>query len=238
MKSIKSRIKFIAASILVVSAIQISNVGIGTVHAENVPNYIYEQSNVNVIRQKISTDFNKSWNINFNSEIDYNSISDAIQVNEVNNESLLGSVPVNISKGNMNSLNISPPPGGYKKGQLYQITVKKGTVRNVKGKSLLKDNIMRFSIEDINTFVSDVVVSPVLPEFKCITISDTTRADVKKYKIEGNDAIFDIGETSINMIQNKSLVKVEFYDSTGYSKLGSADLNVDKTMNHIVLNIK
>lgn len=210
----------------------------GTVHAAaNTTSYVNEDSNVKVIQQKVTMDLNKVWTISFNSEIDFNSVKDRVQVNEVNNNVLGSSVAVTVAANNIYSLKINPPSGGYRKGETYQITIKKGA-ESKDGKYLVKDNTMRFSIQGENTAIAKVDISPVLSMFKAITICDTTRQDIKKYKIEGNDKLFNVGETSLNVIDNKSSVQVYFYGNDGATQLGTTTLNVNSNSNGVPIQIQ
>lgn len=210
----------------------------GTVHAAaNSVGSVNEDSNVKVIQQKVTMDSSKAWNINFNSEIDINTVKDRIQVNEVNNNVLGSSVAVTVTPSNVYSVKINPPSGGYKKGQTYQITIRKGA-KSKDGKYLVKDNNMRFSIQGENTAMAKVEISPVLSMFKAITICDTTRKDIKKYKIEGNDKLFNIGETSLNVIDNKNSVQVYFYGDDGVNQLGKTSLSISDNSYDVSLQIQ
>lgn len=195
------------------------------------------QADERVITQKITTDTNKAWTVNFNSEIDFNSVKDSIQVNEVNNGQLGTIIPVTVFQRTKTSIIVTPPSGGYEKGQMYQITIKKGAKATTK-KGLYRNNVMKFSITGENTAIGKVEVSPVVKAFKLITINATTRSDIKKYKIEGNNKLFNIGVTSLNVLDNKSSVQVYFYGEDGYTQLGTATLDISKSANDIQFQIK
>lgn len=190
-----------------------------------------------VITQKAVTDVKKVWTINFNSDVDINAIIGNVQVNEVNSGRVGAIVPVTVIPGTNSSVEINPPSGGYKKEQVYQITVKKGA-KSKKGKNLYKNNIMKFTVTGQNTAVAKVEVSPVLSMFKSITINATTRPDITKYKIEGNDNLLNIGETSINVLDNKSSVQIYFYGTDGQTQLGKTTLNVNREINDTTLQIQ
>lgn len=195
------------------------------------------QTDEKVIQQKSTLDVNKVWNINFNHEIELYSAKNYVQVNEVNNGQLGAIVPVTFSQGTKSSILVNPPAGGYKKGKMYQITIKK-SIAAKNGKNLFRNNIMKFSVNEANTAIAKVEISPVLSMFKAITINATTRSDIKKYKIEGNDNLFNIGEISINVLNNKSSVQVYFYGSDGYTLLGTTTLNVSKSIADTTLQIR
>ncbi|MBC2582121.1 hypothetical protein [Clostridium sp. DJ247] len=195
------------------------------------------QTDEKVIQQKLTLDINKVWNINFNHDIEVYSAKDYLQVNEVNNGQLGAVVPVTFSQGTKSSILVNPPAGGYKKGQMYQITIKK-SIAAKNGKNLFRNNIMKFSINEANTAMAKVEISPVLSMFKAITINATTRSDIKKYKIEGNENLFNIGQTSVNVLNNKSSVQVYFYGNDGYTLLGTTTLNVSTSIADTTLQIR
>lgn len=188
------------------------------------------------IAPKVTTDVNKIWTIKFNSQVDFYSVKDRITVNEVNNNYLGSSVSVDIQESGKMALKINPPSGGYKKGKTYQITINKGAKAR-DGKFLLKDNIMRFSVQDNNTAMARLEVSPVLDIFKIINITGTTRTDIKKYKVEGNDYIFNIGESSLNVLNNRTSVQIYFYGIDGVKILGRATLNISNSSYDVPLDI-
>lgn len=239
----KLKYKSIIASLVILGTIQFSplNLGINTekVHAASTSAIaaIGEESAERIIQQRATTDTKKIWTIKFNREIDFNSVKDSIQVNELNNGQLGTTIPVTVSQDTNKSLKINPPTEGYKKGQMYQVTIKKGA-RPRNGKDLQRNNVMKFSINGDNTAIGMVEISPVLSMFKAITINATTRPDIAKYKIEGNENLFKIGETSVNVLDNKSSVQVYFYGSDGNSFLGKTTLNVNTNVSDQLLQIQ
>lgn len=194
------------------------------------------QETTKEINAKVTTDVNKVWTIKFNSEVDFYSVRDRITVNEVYNNSISSSVLVNIEENGRMSIKINPPSGGYKKGQNYQITINKGAKAR-DGKFLIKDNIMRFSIQGENTAMARVEVSPVLDMFKVINITGSTRTDVKKYKVEGNDYLFNLGEPSLNVIKDRSSVQIYFYGIDDTKIIGRATLSISNNSYDVPLNI-
>lgn len=235
----KLKYKKLIACLAVFGTIQVGAFSITDLNLTNY-NRVHaagSQTDERVIQQKITTDTNKAWNINFNSEVEFYSVKDCIQVNEVNNGKLGTTIPVTVSQGTRYSMIVNPPSGGYKKGQMYQVTIKKDA-RARNGKGMVRNNIMKFSIGDANTAIAKVEISPVVSMFKAITINATTRTDIKKYKIEGNDNLFNIGETSVNVLDNKSSVQVYFYGADGYTLLGKTTLNVNRSVSDTILQIQ
>lgn len=235
----KLKYKKLIAFIAVIGTVQFGAFNIINPNSTNY-NTVYaanSQTEDKVITQKITTDTNKAWTINFNTEIDFNSVKDSIQVNKVSNGQLGTTVPVTVFQRTKSSIIVTPPSGGYEKGQMYQITVKKGAKATTK-KGLYRNNIMKFSVTSDNAAIGKVEVSPVVKAFKLITVNATSRSDIKKYKIEGNEKLFNIGETSLNVLENKSSVKVYFYGDDRYTLLGSATLDVSKSTSDIQFQIK
>ncbi|KZL94128.1 hypothetical protein [Clostridium magnum] len=235
----KLKYKKLIAFIAVISTVQFGAFSIINPNSINY-NTVYaasSQTEDKVITQKITTDTNKAWTINFNTEIDFNSVKDSIQVNKVSNGQLGTTVPVTVFQRTKSSIIVTPPSGGYEKGQMYQITVKKGAKATTK-KGLYRNNIMKFSVTSDNAAIGKVEVSPVVKAFKLITVNATSRSDIKKYKIEGNEKLFNIGETSLNVLENKSSVKVYFYGDDRYTLLGSATVDVSKSASDIQFQIK
>lgn len=235
----KLKYKKLTACLALLGVIQFStlNTGVITPKSSSTVHAASSQTTERILQQKITTDTNKAWSINFNSEVDLYSIKDCIQVNEINNDQIGTTIPVTISQGSRYSIVINPPSGGYKKGQMYQVTIKKDA-RARNGKGMVRNNLMKFSIGDANTAIGKVEISPVLSMIKAITINDTTRTDIKKYKIEGNDNLFNIGETSVNVLDNKSSVQVYFYGADGYTVLGKTTLNVNSNISDTILQIQ
>lgn len=239
--------KKLSVCMAVIASVQFSLLGLGSLDFTNLrasSNIVHaasinlgQNANEKVIVQKAVMDVGKVWNITFNSEIDYNAVKNSIQVNEVNNGTIGSTVPVIVLAGNPNSVRINPPSGGYKKGQIYQITIKKG-IQSKKNKKLLKSNTMKFSINDKNTAIANIQTSPVLNMFKAITINAITRSDIMKYKVEGNDKLFNIGETSINVLNNKSSVKVYFYGTDVNTAIATTTLDVSKNASDITLQVQ
>ncbi|MCT8976116.1 Ig-like domain-containing protein [Clostridium sp. CX1] len=234
----KLKYKKVSVVLAIMAAVNISPISFTKVHAatDSIA-AIQTNTDEKVIVQKATTNTNKAWTVTFNSEVDYNEIKNVLQVNEVNNGQLGSVVPVTILPLTNSSMKIIPPSGGYKKGQFYQITVKKG-VKSKKGKTMIKNNVMKFSVNGENTAIGKVEISPVLSMFKVVTINATTRPDIKKYKIEGNDNLFNIGEASINIIENKSSVQVYLYGNDGTTLLGKTSLDVGRQISDKILQIQ
>lgn len=235
----KLKYKKLTACLALLGVVQFSTLNIGVITPENssTVHAASSQTTERILQQKATTDTNKAWSINFNSEVDLYSIKDCIQVNEINNDQIGSTIPVTISQGSGYSIVINPPSGGYKKGQMYQVTIKKDA-RARNGKGMVRNNNMKFSIGDANTAIAKVEISPVVSMIKAITINATTRTDIKKYKIEGNDNLFDIGETSVNVLDNKSSIQVYFYGADGYTMLGKTTLNVNSNISDTILQIQ
>ncbi|MBU5485713.1 hypothetical protein KQI86_15440 [Clostridium sp. MSJ-11] len=235
-KKMKYRKLSLFLCVLILGTVQINlpngliNKKSGVVYAAN------NEDTVKEVLNKATTDTNKVWTIKFNSAVEFHSVKDRIQVNEVNNNILGSSVSVGIEQNDNMSIKITPPSGGYKKGQTYQITIRKGA-QGKDGKFLTKDNIMRFSIQSENTVMARVEVSPVLDIFKAINITATTRNDIRKYKVEGNDHLFDIGEPSLNVINDKTSVQIYFYGIDGAKIIGRTTLNISNNSYDVPLNI-
>ncbi|WP_315121489.1 hypothetical protein [uncultured Clostridium sp.] len=236
-KNIKYRKLTLILCVLILGAVQTS---LPNVLINRESGVVYAANNEDTEKEvlgKATTDINKIWTIKFNSSVEFYSVKDRIQVNEVNNNILGSSVPVSVEKNDAMSVKIIPPTGGYKKGQTYQITIKKGA-QGTDGKFLIKDNVMRFSIQSENTAMAKVEVSPVLDIFKVINITATTRNDIRKYKVEGNDHLFDIGEPSLNVINNdKTSVQIYFYGIDGARIIGRTTLNISGNSYDVPLNI-
>lgn len=234
-KKIKYRKLSLVLCVLILGTVQLNFIN----NEVKIYNSVYAASNQDArkeINAKVVTDVNKIWTIKFNSEVDFYSVKDRITVNEVHDNSVSSSVPVNIEDNGRMAIKINPPTGGYKIGKNYQITITKGAKAR-DGKFLMKDNIMRFSIQGDNTAMAKVEVSPVLDMFKVINITGTTRTDIKKYRIEGNDYTFNLGEPSLNVIQNRNSVQIYFYGIDDTKIIGRATLNISNNSYDVPLDI-
>lgn len=200
-------------------------------------NIILASDTVKDMGSKTITDVNKVWTVSFKAEVDIISLSGNVQITDVTTGSTF---TPSISQGNDNyTIKINPPSSGYTKGHEYKLILNK-FIKSQKGNNLPQTTIMTFSIED-NDSVSydvsaDVVVSPYLSVFKQITLTSQQLPEGTKFKVEGNDNIFNIGDT-VRSIIGTSTVDIHFYSSDGNTEIGTGTLDVSTTNDSLNMEV-
>lgn len=192
---------------------------------------------LNRISDKITTDIHKIWTVRFNKPVDLDSLANNIQVKDLKDGSTVG---VSISQGSDDkTVKVIPPSKGYTVGHDYEITVNDG-IKSKIGKFLKRKAAMAFKVRDTSTVsytaTAKVVVSPMLPMFKQITISSTDNTDIKKYKIDGNKNIMNIGGSIASMVAGDN-VTVSFYGSDGTTVIATATLSVSESKDNLTLKL-
>lgn len=201
---------------------------------------------------KTITDINKVWKLSFNTELDIDSLHENIQIKDITNGNTFSP---NLTQENNNSVvKISAPSGGYSIGHEYQLILK-NNIKSKKGKGLSKTVIFNFVISSSKTeenssnsssnssstsakkynVSAKVIVSPVVPIFKQITIVSTNLPGAQKYKIEGNDNLISIGNSGVGVASGDSM-KIHICDAEG-NIIGTTDMNVSVTKEDISLLI-
>lgn len=186
---------------------------------------------------KTITETNKVWIISFKSEVDVSSLSNNVQVKDITTGNIF--TPTVSDGNNIFSVKINAPSGGYVAGHKYQLILNKG-IKSKKGNVLPKTTILTFSIgaKDGSSYdaSANVVVSPVFAALKQITLTSTNLPSDTKFQIEGNNKVFNIGDTTVSMVGG-STVNVYFYSSDGTTQIGTAVLDVSSTNNNINIKI-
>lgn len=182
------------------------------------------------------SDVNKVWTLKFRTPVDVSSLNNNISMQDLTDGS---TVSVNIVAGDdQNSAKINPPSGGYKMSHNYKLTIGK-SVQSKKGENLPKSAVLKFNLtsKDNNNYnaSASVVVSPVLPILKQITISTTNLPSASKYKIEGNNKFFNIGSAATSIV-TQSTAQIYLYDNKG-NLLGTFILNTNSNTNNTSMNI-
>lgn len=205
---------------------------------------------------KIISDANKIWTVKFNDSVDFNTVKDNISVEDLNKSKLKISV---IPGTDSRQISILPPSGGYDKNQTYSIIIG-SNLKSENGKLLGKDVTMDFKVSDNAAaggggggggggtgsgnenptpnykIHANVLVSPVFPMLKKITVS-TELPNVTKYQIEGNNNLFNIGQTGVSIVsQDQNTVRVYLCDDNKIL-LGTSTLDVSSTKNDISMDI-
>lgn len=193
-------------------------------------------SDIKDMGNRIVTDTNKVWTIGFKSEVDVSSLSSNVQIKDITNGDTL--IPTAAAGDTSYSVRINAPSSGYIVGHKYQLILKNG-IKSKQGKTLPKTTVMTFSVisknsSNYNTSAS-VTVSPVWSGFKTVTINSTSLPDAKKYKLEGNNNLFDIGKQAASIIPGDT-VKVYLCDSQG-NVLATADMDVSTTKSNVNLDL-
>jgi len=198
---------------------------------------------VKQISDKSTNDTNKVWTVSFTGNIDFDSVKNSIQVKDKTDGS---KVDVTITKGDDEaSVKINPPSQGYTKSHNYEIKIDKNIAKSKTLVSLNKTALMNFTVSgsdtatntttDNYTASANIVVAPAFPVLKQITVKSTTIPNAKKYKVNENPNMFNIGAAMVVGVAENATT-VSFYDANG-NKLGEATLNVDKSLNNMTLQV-
>lgn len=178
---------------------------------------------------KTITDTNKVWAIRFKSEIDISSFANNVQIKDITTGNTF--IPTVSEGNNTYSIKVNAPSGGYVEGHKYQLILNRG-VKAKTGSTLAKTTVMTFSVGEKNgvsySASAKVVVSPVIPIFKQITITSNNLPSDSKFKIEGNDKLFNIGSPMASIIAGSN-ANVYFYKNDGTTQIGTAVLDVSSS---------
>lgn len=186
------------------------------------------------------TDTNKTWTITFKNPIDFSSVPGNIRIKDITTGD---DVLINPIQGDdKNIVKVSAPSEGYTIGHTYQISLNKNIKLNDSG-FLGQNIILNFTVASKGNISNgaysvsaSVTVSQAINIFKQITITSTNLPGAAKYKIEGNNNLFDIGKSVFSVVPGNT-VKVYICDSTG-SILGTADMDVSTTKSNMNLNLQ
>lgn len=192
---------------------------------------------------KTITDVNKTWTITFNNPIDFTSVAGNVQIKDITLDKELSINPV---QGDDKSIvKVNAPSGGYIIAHNYQISVNKN-IKLLNGTYLSRTTALNFIVaskvsssgsgNNGYTISANVAVSPVISIFKQITITSTNLPGAAKYRIEGNNKLFDIGQSMFSMVSGNT-VKVYVCDSQG-NVLRTADMDVSATKSNMNLNLQ
>lgn len=211
-----------------------------------------------IIAGKTINNTRKTWTIKFNSAVDFQTVKNSIKLTDKNNNSL---IYVSVTQGqDENSVIVSAPLQGYKVGHTYELKVDKDLVKSKKGDSLKRTAVMDFTVAEGNGDTAsgndnttggnsdttngntasvkvEVPVIEMLSSVKRITLNSTGNKDIKKFKIEGTDKVFNLGESGTFMI-GTSNTTIYFYKEDGTTLVGKGTLDVSKSNNNVSVIIK
>ncbi|WP_446897187.1 Ig-like domain-containing protein [Clostridium sp. LBM24168] len=182
---------------------------------------------------KVISDVNKIWTLRFSAPVNVNSLRGNVSIEDITDKSTINA---SVSAGDEDDLTeIKPPSGGYKLSHEYRLHIEKD-VKSKEGKNLSKPIVFSFKVvsDDSYKASADVVVSPVLPMLKQITVN-TDLPSAAKYQIEGNNNLFDIGKAAVS-ISSGNTVQICMYDAKG-NLLGTSRLDVSSTKSDISMDI-
>lgn len=239
MKKLPKGFKALALAIII-GGISISTIvfadDIGIIKVSNKAIAV-DVNNVSKMDSKTISDIHKIWTIKFNSSIDVDSFVNSIQVKDLT-EGKIQQVSVAIGEDG-NSIKINPPEQGYKVDHDYEILIN-NDIKSKKGKKLDKAGAMNFKVVDINkanyTASAKVVVSPVLPILKQITINSLNMPDIKTVKVTGSDKVFQIGET-IASATSGNTITLYFYSSDGKTIVAKGEVDVSQSKDNFTIKL-
>ncbi|OFI05869.1 hypothetical protein CLOACE_14870 [Clostridium acetireducens DSM 10703] len=178
-----------------------------------------------VMESETINDVNKVWTVKFNKAIDFTSTKRNIWVSSLKNNVI---ITENIEKVDDRTVRIKPPVNGYKIGESYKIVIR-DSIKPKKGNGLKKQVAKEFKVVEKKEFTASasVMVSPYMPMFKGVKIKCDTMPEIKKFKVEDYDTLYEMGKDNV-MILTGSNVKIVFYKEDGVTKVGEGTLDVSK----------
>lgn len=196
-----------------------------------------DSTDVKDMGSKTITDTKKVWTVSFKKAVDISSVSNNIKISDITSGT---NFTPTVSQGDDEySIKVNPASGGYVVGHEYQLILNKD-IKSQEGENLPKDVLLTFYVvsgSDKNYDVSaNVIVSPFLSMLKKVTLSSEDLPQDAKYKIEGTNKLFNIGDTAI-FVGNESTVNVYFYNSDGATEIGTGVLDVSSTNSNVDIEI-
>lgn len=192
--------------------------------------------NVYNLGTRIINDTNKTWTITFAEAVDFSTIPDNVQIKDVTTGNY---VTINPVQGDSKTVvKVAAPSGGYIVGHNYQISLNKN-IKFANNTFLSRATVLDFIVISKTSDYSisaKVTVSPVISAFKQITVTSTNLPGAAKYKVDGNNNLFDIGKPMV-LVSAENSVKVYICDSLG-SVLGTASMDVSITNSSMTLNLQ
>lgn len=173
------------------------------------------------------------WTVAFTNAGDFNSIKNNIGVRELNGNSVGKLVNVKVEPGEDDkTVKIIPPTSGYEIGKSYRIIVGKGA-KSKNDKNMKRDVLLDFKVTSEIKVNVKVEVSEVLSILKKISVDCDKTANVKKYKIEGNNNLFHIDKEAITLFNGNS-AKIYLCDNEN-NILGEGTIDVSKSNENTII---
>lgn len=184
---------------------------------------------------KVISNVNKIWTLKFNAPININTLRGNVSIEDITDGNTINA---SVSAGDEDKLaEIKPPSGGYKLSHEYKLHID-DDVKSTEGKNLSKPIVFSFKVvsEEDNSYTAsaDVIVSPFIPALKQITVK-TDLPSAVKYKIQGNNNLFDIGKAAYSLVSSDT-VQISLYDAGG-NLIGTSSLDASSTKNNISMDI-
>ena len=99
---------------------------------------------------------------------------------------------------------------------------------------------MNFNVIDVNkgnyTATVKVIVSPILPILKQITINSLNLTDVKTVKVSGSDKVFNMGEAIVSAT-NENTITLYFYSGDGKTIIAKGNVDVSQSRDNVTIKL-
>lgn len=182
---------------------------------------------------RVISNVNKIWTLKFNIPVNINSLKNNVKIQDITSGETSN---LSAFSGNDEySAKVNPPSGGYKLNHNYKLILGNGISSKV-GDKLPKSAALSFEVTSNGKYTASasVVTSQSFPNIKKIIVSSNLPS-VSKYKVEGNNNIFDIGKTAVSIVPQNT-VQILLYSDKG-NLLGTSTLDTSYTKNNISMNV-
>ncbi|WP_027626174.1 Ig-like domain-containing protein [Clostridium lundense] len=214
------------------------------------PIKVFAIDNSKLSSKEVSKD--KIWMIRFNIKLDSNTINNSVIVKDLSGNKI--NIKLKLSDDGKTIL-VYPPVNNYDINKEYILYVE-DNIKSVNSRKLKSGAIVNFFVKDntsssgsssgssnggsstssINA-IAKVEVSPVMKNFKVINIKSSNNSNIKKFKIEGNNNLFDIGKAALSIV-NDDKVTIYFYGEDGNNLIGKGTLDVSRTADNLDIKIQ
>lgn len=209
-----------------------------------MPIRVFAIDNGKLQSKEVSKD--KTWMIKFNIKLDTNTINNSVCVKDLSGNKI--NVNLKLSDDGKTIL-VYPPTSNYEVNKEYTLYVE-NNIKSISGSKLKSGAELSFLIRSNNSgsgssssgtsstnAIAKVEVSPAMEAFKVITIKNSNNSNIKKFKIDGNNNLFDIGKSAFSIV-NDNKVTIYFYGEDGNKLIGQGTLDVSKTLDNLDIKIQ
>jgi hypothetical protein len=199
-----------------------------------IMSYDVVQASELVYKEKIVSDINKAWKINFTNDLDFDTVNDkTIRILDDKN-TLVG---IKISRGDSLKECVIEPLKPYVNKGVYTIYISE-EIKSTNGRPLKNSIKMNFKVDTTasQTYKGTAKVQlGVISSFKTITIDSCNLPEVKKFRIQESTKILNLGE-ELRAVIPSDTTTIYFY-SKDEKLLGSATISIKNNNSNLTFDI-